>query len=460
MTVRLSLPSKSFLGGVPCKYGAGCTNFDDEHRKTYSHPEGVWLACKYGVKCYQKNLRHLTNFVHPGDRNYRVGMVYFPTSRGVPMMPEFPTMRDLFNYCDPDESGNISEDEFRMAWEHLKAMPLDSFTNEAGLRGLDCSEAWSQAVAGGDDHLNFTEFARWAHSMKLKLPVGIDISAGAERACRFQYASGKRCPCAAFEPAEGSQFLCACGHKSSVHLSDCAFMSFADQEILTKLQHRATVKGGLHICRSKRPGVDMVTSQDTLDDLQALLTSTHKGTDNWTRDRGCSLHGRHACADACVFAHRAAVPSGFRLARAERNRNEPLWQTYITTRSAIKEECVNSTFPMESFTPASSARDIAESEPLDPSVNEWRVFHGTSLDAIRGICSSNFRLKMAGSGATWKDAGAKTGTPLYGYGVLLTLFGNVANDYRLAGNRPLGAIALLRARSSAGVSRRTDHEGG
>lgn len=56
-------------------------------------------------------MEHLQQYVHPGDRNYRLGMVRFPERRGAQMQPEFTTLRELFNYCDPDESGNISKDE-------------------------------------------------------------------------------------------------------------------------------------------------------------------------------------------------------------------------------------------------------------------------------------------------------------------------------------------------------------
>ena len=48
--------------------------------------------------------------------------------------------------------------------------------------------------------------------------------------------------------------------------------------------------------------------------------------------------------------------------------------------------------------------------------NEWRCFHGSSPDRLRGICETNFKPTMAGTGATWKDSGASKGTPLYGFG--------------------------------------------
>ena len=34
-------------------------------------------ACKYGAACYQKSAWHLQQFAHPGDPNYRHGLVSF-----------------------------------------------------------------------------------------------------------------------------------------------------------------------------------------------------------------------------------------------------------------------------------------------------------------------------------------------------------------------------------------------
>lgn len=126
--------------------------------------------------------------------------------------------------------------------------------------------------------------------------------------------------------------------------------------------------------------------------------------------------------------HRAPVPSKFELVRAERNRNPSLWQTYATTRAAIKEECVGSPLFSECVTKA-SAVEIHGEEPLDTSANEWRLLHGTHLQAAKAICGSNFRLKLAGTGATWKSAGDTAGTPLYGFGVYMAESITKADEY-------------------------------
>eukprot|EP00927_Polykrikos_kofoidii_P040211 TRINITY_DN34415_c0_g1_i1.p1 TRINITY_DN34415_c0_g1~~TRINITY_DN34415_c0_g1_i1.p1 ORF type:complete len:527 (+),score=90.87 TRINITY_DN34415_c0_g1_i1:201-1781(+) len=379
-------------------------------------------SCQFGAKCYRRNLQHLQEFVHPGDRDYRLGLVYFPKRKGQAIKPEFPTMRVLFNYCDPDESGNISAAEFKEAWNHLTKLPAEMFREDTdGSFNCTFEEAWNSA-AGEGTHLTFAQFARWAHGEGLVLPVGVDLGHGGERKCNFQYKGGSRCPCATFE--EGSHpSMCTCGHKSSVHLSDAATLTFEEQQVLTRLKD----KGGVGTAAPERkPYFSMVVKKPVLDQLRQMLIMTHKETDNWTRDRGCALHGRNGCSNDCVMKHRAPVPLGYELIRAERNQNMALWQTYLTTRAAIAEECQRGA--PELLKPL-SCMDVPGEEPLDPSINEWRAFHSTSLEAAKNICNSNFRLKLAGSGATWKDAGAKAGTPLYGFGVYLAESITKADEY-------------------------------
>lgn len=428
-------------------------------------------ACQYGRKCYRRKLEHLREYVHPGDRNYRLGMVYFPVRRGEQVRPDFATLRELFNYCDPDESGNISCDEFREAWNFLLALPEDMFESEAGSHmtlAASCDEAWLEAAGEEHTHLTFAQFTRWATMSGLRLPVGVDLSEGADRLCRFQYPGGSRCPCTNFVADERQPVLCKCGHKSSVHISDTAMMSVEEQEVLHRLRRRAqqadvrragSVSFSLMARPVKKPGFTMVTDKDVLQDLQRLLSETHKDHDNWTRDRGCSLHGRNACETQCIMNHRAPVPTGFELLRAERNRNDPLWQTYMTTRAAIKQECSSPSVPFRDFKPW-SALEVKGEERLDPTVNEWRLFHGSSLDKLKSICGSNFRLKMAGSGATWKEKGKEAGTPLYGFGVYCAESATKADEYSSVIEKGLpadiGCCTLLVCRVVGGLCRVVD----
>jgi hypothetical protein len=199
----------------------------------------------------------------------------------------------------------------------------------------------------------------------------------------------------------------------------------------------------------------MVTNKDVLKVLQTLLTDTFKSSDNWTRDRGCSKHGRNRCPSECVMKNRAPVPAGFKLMRAERNRNPAMWQTFATTRAAIKSEREDTT----KLRPWSNL-EIPGEEILDDEVNEWRLLHGTSLQACKGICQSNFRLKLAGTGATWKDSGKKTGKPLYGYGIYLAESSTKADEYAevITGSLPAdeGCYCMLVCRAVGGMARVVD----
>eukprot|EP00928_Gymnodinium_smaydae_P042641 TRINITY_DN28687_c0_g1_i1.p1 TRINITY_DN28687_c0_g1~~TRINITY_DN28687_c0_g1_i1.p1 ORF type:complete len:595 (+),score=116.98 TRINITY_DN28687_c0_g1_i1:176-1960(+) len=470
---RSSLPSTFVLASTPEVPAGGPAVGHVESTATLKRRPTADLsgkeclpACQFGTKCYRRNLQHLQQYVHPGDRNYRLGMVSFPIRGGVRVKPEFNSLRDLFNYCDPDESGNISQDEFQAAWDLLSNLPAEMFGDEASnlreLTGGEASEAW-EAAAGENSHLTFAMFARWASDVKLKLPVGIDVSAGAERSCRFQYAGGKRCPCTCFKASETHANMCECGHKSSVHCSDFALMTFEEQEVLNKLKFRALGRKGTGVAGmgdiGRKPGFDMVTNKEVLADLQRLLTETHKDHDNWTRDRGCALHGRNACGTDCIMRNKAPVPTGYELVRAERNRNMPLWQTFAMSRAAIAEECRSGSVEFERFEPR-SALDVAGEQPLDPSINEWRLLHGTSLAAIKSICASNFRMKLAGTGATWKDGGKAAGTPLYGFGVYNAECITKADEYSDIITRGLpmdeGCCAVLVCRVVGGLCRLVD----
>lgn len=319
------------------------------------------------------------------------------------------------------------------------------------------------AAAAGDDHshLTFAHFAKWATEAGIKLPVGIAVGGEGPKPCRFQYPGGRRCPCACFK-ASSQGNMCECNHKGSVHISDTAFMSFEDQEVLKRLQARAAGQRGLGgLARVRGPGFDMVSDQDVLRDLQRLLDETHKTSENWTRDRGCALHGRNKCSDHCVFSHKAPVPSRFELVRAEKNRNLPLLQTFTTTRSAIQQECKpdNAAVPFVPYA-AESCIDIKGEEPLDPSINEWRLLHGTGVKAVKGICGTNFRLNLSGTGATWKTDDKKVGLPLYGYGVYLAERITKADEYcdEIEEGLPsdIGLHAVLVCRVVGGLCRLVD----
>jgi len=457
----------------PCRRGGECTDFNPQHREQYYHDPNVTCACSYGIKCYRRNIEHLRQFCHPGDRNYRVGGVAFGVFKGKRIEPDFPTLRDLFNFCDPDESGNISDDEFHQAYAFIQALPKELF-NEAGGLNSTVEEAWQAATHGSCTHLTFVQFAKWASDVKLGLPVGVDIHAGAKQSCRFVYSDGRtgNCPCADFKAPAAGAYLCECGHKRSAHCSDVSLHTVEEQEILLRLADKA--KGGLKgmggmIVKARRNGFDMVTDSAMKKDLQRILTESHKSMDNWTRDRGCSIHGRNKCEASCIFAHREPVPTGFELVRAEKNRNDALWHTFSVTRSAIAEEVSSGAIEGQNlFNPAThgaprSSLDVTGTEDLDPRINEWRLFHGTGMGGIKGISATNFNIKMAGKGATWKGKGDDAGTPLYGFGAYLAERSTKADEYcdvikddGKALPIDVGCCAMLVCRAVGGFSRLVD----
>lgn len=178
----------------------------------------------------------------------------------------------------------------------------------------------------------------------------------------------------------------------------------------------------------EQEGLVEVSNPEVLAKLQDLLVAGHKTTHNWTRDRGCSLHGVNGCAAACSFKHKAAVPTGYTLVTAFRNQNVDLWQKYNLLKTAITEECSRpSEVAMETKSVATSSATLES--VIDASVNEWYLFHGSSAAKCKSICSSNFRLNLAGSGATWKDAGSEVGVPLYGYGIYFAEHVTKSDEY-------------------------------
>jgi len=125
--------------------------------------------------------------------------------------------------------------------------------------------------------------------------------------------------------------------------------------------------------------------------LQQMLTDTHKPSNNWTRDRGCGVHGRHSthCSMLCVFQNKAPVPKGYLLRRAFRNHNAQLWEQYCQTQMALFCDFIKDSSHGFTFVPALSNLDL--DSKLNPSCNEWRLLHGTTQASACAICSSNFQ---------------------------------------------------------------------
>ncbi|CAE8584138.1 unnamed protein product, partial [Polarella glacialis] len=148
-------------------------------------------------------------------------------------------------------------------------------------------------------------------------------------------------------------------------------------------------------------------SENILEHLQKLVNATY--SDVTTRDRQ-----RHSGS--------WEVPSNFQVQSAQRNENSKLWRKYSVRKAELQHDYnpesaedykvyddVKTTALWESF----------EGERLDASINEWYLFHGTSASAAVNICSTDFKMRLAGSA---------TGT-LYGRGSYFAESVTKADEY-------------------------------
>jgi len=385
-------------------------------------PRPQLRACKYGTQCFRKNSEHLAQFAHPGERMYRYGMVAFEGN----VMPEFESLWQLFKYHDPDESGFLSDVDFGNALESCRLLA----TIVGGVGGIVGSEGENWTKAGGvpDGYLNFRQFVAWAQEfLPADFPVGLDTASASDRPCRFRLCSsgGERCSCPGFEAADDAGLLCKCGHKASMHRSDAAEAGFRAFSSMNSSSHT--------MVWTDTPGLVRIEDDTLLANLQEALEHTHKSTDNWTRDRGCAIHGVNGCDWKCCNKNRAPVPTSYKLLTAYRNQNEELWQQYSMLKTAVQEECRRPIRPGDAIPPMTahkvSTSGLPLSADLDESCNEYHLFHGSSSQKCASIASTNFRTDLAGAGATWKEKGKAVGTPLYGFGVYLAEKITKADEY-------------------------------
>lgn len=176
--------------------------------------------------------------------------------------------------------------------------------------------------------------------------------------------------------------------------------------------------------------------------FQNFINATHKGPpNNWTRDRGCVIHGvgYASCSLRCAYANKVPVPIGYKVVQVEMNLNPVLWAEYIKARALIVQECKANDpsqllrytdVPLETSVFSQLGKAVG-AEPLCTGCNEWRLLHGTTRRACEGICASNFSVALAGSGATWKPTGGGKGMPLYGNGIYLAERITKADEYAM-----------------------------
>lgn len=411
------------LDGRPrCNFGCDCYNYSGEHRMRYWHPETkdgtrVRWACQWGSACYRKNEEHLEQYGHPGDRNYRIGLVKFRPGQ----YPDWENLWQFFQFFDPDESGHLSKEEFNEVLKTGAELDGEGFM---GAGSLDLDKAWMAAGGAQHEYLNFSHFVTWTKEvLQLDYPLGLEDGV-APRLCRFSMrGSGGRCNCPRFHASPQNSSLCTCGHKNSMHRSDAAELTFDQFLSNIDLKHWSKTEEGL----------TLIKDANVLTKLQAMMTATIKPPPhNWTRDRGCKLHGVNGkeCNPACAFKNRVAVPTGYKLVRAYRNQNKDLWSKFTLARKAVQEECSKSANveggQFQVHNTMTSQSDL-ESK-LDESCNEWYMYHGSNPTSCKLISEKNFELAMSGTGATWKDKG-KVGTPLYGFGLYFAECFSKADEY-------------------------------
>uniref|UniRef100_A0A6V0G0G3 Poly [ADP-ribose] polymerase n=1 Tax=Zooxanthella nutricula TaxID=1333877 RepID=A0A6V0G0G3_9DINO len=488
-----------------CRYAAACKDCAPRHRRRFSHPGDAddprpppRKACKFGLRCFRHSDDHLREFAHPGDADYRRGLVVLEDG----VVPEFDTLRQLFDYCDPAGHGN-----FVLKEDFAEALAiLDGYREEGA--PLDADRGWRDLEGARNAFVGFAKFAAWAERVGVWLPVGVDVQpasadgSGNDLSCGFVYPDGRRCSCKSFCPREQaggssastaapaagadagaavvcpevgdarelpqrlpSSFtlapqFCKCGHKRSMHAQ--RGHRGGDEPVprywMPPSSEEAPLLGGDDGIAVQQ----VLLTGDVVDRFQYLLDRTHKASDNWTRDRGCALHGRHCHAKdpMCAFRNKCEVPSGYRVAGVLRNVNPELWGEYALARGAISKECESDAGrPFKVIADVQTHGVFLEEKPAIESCNEWFLFHGSSPEKCQQIMDSNFRLSLAGSGATWKDAGSSTGTPLYGHGIYFADRVTKADEYSHmveAGQRFAGCHTMLVCRVVGGRTQYCD----
>merc|ERR1712113_31094 len=150
-----------------------------------------------------------TRFSHPGDTDYRLGVVVFEAGTH----PQFQTLSDLFKFFDTNESGHLSKQSFANALPFCQR--LQSECGGKPPARLDFKKVWRDAGGEQKGTINFAQFSTWALSIRVGLPVGLAASKD-KRPCRFQSLDeeGEKCQCSDFQ-ASSIPALCVCGHKIS-----------------------------------------------------------------------------------------------------------------------------------------------------------------------------------------------------------------------------------------------------
>jgi len=382
-------------------------------------------VCKYGVKCYMRNPKHLEEFSHPADESYLV------CCKEEGLKPDFVSVRKLFEWCDSTDSGKADRAEIENIWPDITALGQSVPAMTDAL--------WSQLDDDGNGHINFSEFAEMTTKFNVGLPLGLDHLFESNHGADDMLECGvMNCPCKHFQgqrrrckygekcfqkkeehlqsfahpgdhdwesahSSRGDKEMCTCGHKKKLHASSCSgvetvpYPSYWDAKVI----------GGQEF--NSQPPV----SPEIAKHLQILMDKTY--SDVTTRDRVRSS------ALASGGSGSWEVPRGFKLVGATRNENSKLWRKYAIKKADLKKEkqVLDDPYAVFNDVLTSQVWESFDCDRLDSDINEWYLFHGTSASAARNICSTDFKMRLAGSA---------TGT-LYGKGSYLGESITKADEY-------------------------------
>jgi len=337
--------------------------------------------CKFGLKCYRKKLDHLKDFCHPGDSDYPASV------RKHKIKGEFHTFKACFDFVDPIGKGIIDDKKLlgELMW-HLD----DQHREEDQLDSL-----WSEIDDDGNGFASFPEFVEWANNKGgvfegMKLGLDEECGPGGKQECGFM-----GCRCKSFRPADDEGMFCSCGHKKFLHTAPDSL------DMLTPVPDYWSDN-------AKVSGQDVNEWVDCDDDLrqqmEALINASAK--QSWTRDRG---------------PPGTAVPASFEVVQVQRNENSKVWRKYYLKRSLIKKHVGDEASDTESFEQKAvkTTSPGLPDQPVDGDCNEWFLWHGSSLEAAKSICSNDFKVSLAGT---------TTGT-LYGAGTYFADSSTKADEY-------------------------------
>lgn len=392
--------------------------------------------CSYGTKCYRRNPEHLTDQAHPWDEDYLTCCLEKGHS------PEFVSIRMLFEWVEMQDEATGTEraratrQSLQEVWPEIQRLGQD-------VPNLD-DDLWNSLDDDGNGFINFSEFAEFTTKKKVNLPLGLDdlmknSTAAASLKCgvfdcqcsefqgrrpRCRYAekhttdpeANPECynkaedhlsrfshPCDADWKTPGKdKEMCLCGHKKKLHASAASGAAAVPYPAYwskgsSSASLPGTVEGDDEF--SERPEM----ADDMVNRLQALVTETY--SDVTARDRQ-----RHSGS--------WMVPKDFTVVAAWRNENSKLWRKYCVKKAELKQEAKESPFEIYSDVRTTKVWET-HGDQLDPSINEWYLWHGTSSSAALNICQSDFKMRLAGSA---------TGT-LYGRGSYFAESVTKADEY-------------------------------